>query len=190
MKQILKSTAAALVGVGALALLAAPSFAASDQSATKAGAPVQLAHMGQAQGGSQGTGQPCSMGMMAPGAGGQGMMAPGYGHGSGYSMDRQRMMGPQGMMRPDMGAQSKMGLGFGKRPGLGSQVVPSKDLTADDVRHFLDHRLEMHGNKRLKVGEVKEADDDNIVAHITTVDGSLVERLEVDRHSGKMRHIE
>ena len=83
-----------------------------------------------------------------------------------------------------------MGPGFSKGPGLGSQVVPSKDLSSDDVRHFLEHRLEMQGNKRLTLGEVKEADDDKIVADITTVDGSLVERLEVDRHTGQMQHVE
>jgi hypothetical protein len=64
------------------------------------------------------------------------------------------------------------------------------DLTADDVRHFFEHRLEMHGNKRIEVGEVKEADDDKIVADITTIDDSLVQRLEVDRHTGQMRDIE
>ena len=196
MKQIRKSTAAAIVGLGALALLATPSFAASDQSATKAGAPVQLAHMGQGQGGSQWTGQPCPMGMMgqgmmAPGMGGQGMMGPGM---MGPGMMGPGMMGPgqrgQGMMSPGTGGRGMMGPGFGKGPGLGGQVVPSRDLTADDVRHFLDHRLEMHGNKRLKVGEVREADDDKVVADITTVDGSLVQRLEVDRHTGTMRHVE
>ena len=48
----------------------------------------------------------------------------------------------------------------------------------------------MHANKRLKVGEVKQAGDDKIVADITTVDGSLVQRLEVDRHTGQMQHVE
>ena len=170
MRQIRTSAAAAIVGLGALALLATPSFAASDQSATNAGAPVQLAHMGPGQGG-QWRGQPCPMGMTGPG-----MMTPGTG-------------GP-GMMGPGTGGQGMMGPGYGKGPGLDNQVVPSKDLTADDVRHFLEHRLEMHGNKRLKVGEVKEAVDDKIVADITTVDGSLVQRLEVDRHTGKEKHVE
>ena len=104
-------------------------------------------------------------------------------------MGTQGMMGP-GMMGPGTGGQGMMAPGFGKGPGLGSQVVPSKDLTANDVRHFLEHRLEMHGNKRLKVGEVKEADEDKIVADITTVDGSLVQRLEVDRHTGRTQHAE
>ena len=170
MRQIRTSAAAAIVGWGVLALLATPSFAASDQSTTKARAPVQLAHMGQGHGG-QWRGKPCPMGMTGPG-----MMTPGTG-------------GP-GMMGPGTGGQGMMGPGYGKGPGLDNQVVPSKDLTADDVRHFLEHRLEMHGNKRLKVGEVKEAVDDKIVADITTVDGSLVQRLEVDRHTGKEKHVE
>ena len=170
MRQIRTSAAAAIVGLGALALLATPSFAAGDESATKAGGPVQLAHMGQGQGG-QWRGQPCPMGMTGPGT-----TAPG--------------MSGQGMMAPGTGGQGMMGPGFGKGLGLDSQVVPSKDLTADDVRHFLEHRLEMHGNKHLEVGEVKEADDDKIVADITTVDGSLVQRLEVDRHTAQMRDIE
>ena len=159
-----------MIGLGALALLATPGLAASDQSVTNAGAPVQVVHMGQ------------DRGKMGPGMGTQGMMAP------------QGKMGPgkmgSGMMGPDTGGHGMMGPGFGNGQGLGSQVVPSKDLTADDVRHFLDHRLEMHGNKRLMVGEVKEADEDKIVADITTVDGSLVQRLEVDRHTGKMKHVE
>ena len=111
-------------------------------------------------------------GMMGSGAGGQGMMGSGP--------------GSQGMMGFGAGGQGMMGYG----PGLGSQVVPSKDLSSEDVRHFLDHRLEMQGNKRLTLGEVKEADDDKIVADITTVDGALVERLEVDRHTGRMQHVE
>ena len=33
-------------------------------------------------------------------------------------------------------------------------------------------------------------DDDKIVADITTADGSLIQRLEVDRYTGQMRDIE
>ncbi len=170
MRQIRTSATAAIAGLAALALLATPSLAGGNHGAMNAGAPVQLAHMGQGQGSAQ-TGQPCPMGMM-----GQDMMG-------------RDMMGP-GMMGPGTGGQGMTGPGFGKGPGLDNQVVPSQDLTADDVRQFLEHRLEMHANKRLKVGEVKKADDDKIVADITTVDGSLVQRLEVDRHTGQMQHVE
>jgi hypothetical protein len=180
MKPIRMLTTTAIIGWGALAFLAAPSFAASNQGATKAHAPVQLAHMSQGQGGT-GSGHPCPSGKMEPGygmghgSGGQGMMAPRYG------------MGPQmhqGMMGQGMMGQGKMA------PGSRDAVVPIEDLSADDVRHFLEHRLAMQGNKRLKVADVKEADDDKIVADITTVDGSLVERLEVDRHTGQMKQVE
>jgi hypothetical protein len=181
MRKIRKSTAAAIVGVGALALLATPSFAAGGHSATKTAAPVQLAHMGQGQ--SDGSSrQPCPMGPKGQAMMGSGMMSPGM---MGPGMIGPGMMGP-GMIGHGTAGQSMMGPRF----GLESRVVPSKDLTAEDVRHFLEHRLEMYGNKRLKVGEVKEADNDKIVADVTTVDDSLVQRLEVDRHSGRMRHVD
>jgi hypothetical protein len=47
----------------------------------------------------------------------------------------------------------------------------------------------MQGNERLKVGDVTRTDDDTIVAEIVTVDDSLVQRLEIDRHSGRMQRI-
>jgi hypothetical protein len=105
------------------------------------------------------------MGMMGPGMMGPGMMGQG-------------MMGP-GMMGPGMMGQ-----------GCGNRVVSNQDLSTDDVRHFFEHRLERQGNKRLTLGEVTEADDDTIVVDITTVDGSLVQRLEVDRHTGQMTQVD
>lgn len=190
MAHLRESTLAAVAGFGVAVLLATPSFAAGGHGAEAAAAPVQLAHMSQGQSG-QGNAQPCPMGMMGrgmmtPGTTGQGMMGSGM-MGGGMKPG----MGGQGMPGPGMrGQQGMTGPGFGTVPGLGEQVMPSKHLTADDVRHFLEHRLEMHGNKRLQVGEVQEADEDRIVADITTVDGSLVQRLEVDRHTGQMRHAE
>jgi len=113
--------------------------------------------------------------MMGPGMMGQGycmgpgMMGPGYGYGQGYGM------GP-GMM----------GQGY----GMGSATMPEKDLSADDVRARLDRSLSWHGNKRIKVGEVKDVDDDTISADIVTQDGSLVQRFMVNRHTGQMQQIE
>lgn len=189
MRQYRKSTVAAIAGLGALTLLTAPVFAAGDHSAETAKAPVQFAHM--SQGGAR-TSQPCSPAMMGPGYG----MRPGIG---GHGMMGSRMMGPgmmgPGMMDPGTHGQYMMGPGYGMgygmmRPGSSLQVVPGTDLSADDVRHFLEHRLEWHGNKRVKVGDVKETDDSTIVAEIVTVDGSLVQRLKVDRHTGAMQQAE
>jgi hypothetical protein len=47
--------------------------------------------------------------------------------------------------------------------------------------------LAWHGNDRLQIGEVTEQDEDTIMADIETVDGSLVQRLAVDRQTGQMR---
>lgn len=162
MRQIRKSTVLALLGLGALVLTAEPSFAAGEHSSVKLAPGTQIAHMGEDRG-SQRANQPCSTNMMMPGQMGQGMMGQGQ-------------MG-QGMMTPE----------YGDRSNLDNRVVPSRDLGVDDVRHFLEHRLEMQGNKRLKLGEVKEVDGDKIAADIITLDGSLVQRLEVDRHGGQMR---
>ena len=52
------------------------------------------------------------------------------------------------------------------------------------MRHHFEHRVARRGNKRLKVGEVKQIDDNTITADIVTVDDSLVPRLRVDLHSG------
>jgi hypothetical protein len=40
------------------------------------------------------------------------------------------------------------------------------------------------------VGKVEEKDGDTFVAEIVTKDGSLVQRLEVDRHRGSMRPVQ
>jgi hypothetical protein len=119
-------------------------------------------------------------GMMNQGQQGQGMM------GGMMNMMRQHMMGQgQGMMnRGTMGSNSGMGMGFG------GQVIVNKDLSTDDVSHFLGHRLEAQGNERLTLGDVTEVDENKITADINTVDGSLVQRLEIDRHSGMMQHMQ
>ena len=177
MRQIRTSAAAAIVGLGALALLATPSFAASDQSATKAGAPVQLAHMGQV-GGWTGHAGPMGHGMhhgtddhMGHGIG------QGTGHGTGHGMGQ------------GTGHGTMMGSAHGVAPCPGSAAVIDEDIDTDVVRSWLDRSLVAHGNKRLKVGDVKATDDDTIVAEIVTIDGSLVQRLEVDRQTGRMQQV-
>ncbi len=93
------------------------------------------------------------------------------------------MMG-HGMMGQGMGGQGKMA------PGMGPWVVPIKHLSTDEVRHFLEHRLDGQGYKRLKVGSVEEKDNGTISAEIVSVEGSLVQRLEVDRHTGLIMQVE
>ncbi len=129
-------------------------------------------HQGYGMG--PGPGYHMGQGMMGGGYGGHhmghGMMGPGYRMGPGYHMGPSRGMGP-GMMGP----------GYGMR-----QALPS-DLSADQVRHMLEHQLAWQGNPNIKLGKVEEKDDDTIVAEIVTNDGSLVDRFEIDRHTGQTR---
>ena len=102
----------------------------------------------------------------------------GMGHGYGYGMAPH----PRYHMGPGM-----MGPGYGMGHGYGMHRALPRDLTTDDVRHMLGHQLEWQGNPNLKLGKVEEKDEDTIVAEIVTNDGSLVDRFEVDRHTGRMR---
>lgn len=118
-------------------------------------------------------------GMMGPGMQGQGMMGPGMGYGMmgpGYDNDQDAM--PMG---PGMRGQ---GMGQGMGPGM---QQPQRDLSADDVKRAMERQLAWQGNPHLKLGKVEEKDGDTIVAEVVTQDGSLVERYEVDRHTGGMR---
>jgi hypothetical protein len=104
-------------------------------------------------------------------------------------MQRDMMPGMMDMMgnpRPGMARRdmAQMGGDGGSADLTYGVVKPAMHLSTADVRHFLEHRLESHGNPRLAVGEVTEAGEDAITADIVTADGSLVERLSVDRHSG------
>jgi len=109
-----------------------------------------------------------------------------------------RMMGPDAgeeMMGPGTGM---MGAGAGRGmagPGAGmmppdAETLRERDLGVDEARAILEHRLEHRGNDRLRVGKVEARDDDVIVAESETVDGSLVERYAIDRHTGRMQRSE
>ncbi len=176
-KNLTITVAAAALIAGLLASLAL--YAAENAPASQG----SMMQPGQMMGGQMLAGQmmggQMQPGMMQGGQGGMGMM--------GGQMQPRQMKGGQmqpGMMnKMNMMGQGMMGHDFGAR------VVPSKHLSVEDVRHFLEHRLARRGNKRLKVGEVKE-EDDAIIADIVTVDDSLVERLRVDRHTGRIEHVD
>ena len=101
---------------------------------------------------------------------------------AGHRVDHMR----GGVMTPNL-ATDMMGQGM---MGLGSDgEYLDSDLSIDDVKAILEHRLSHHGNSRLRVGAVNESDEDTIVAEVETVDGSLVERFAVDRHTGRMQRV-
>ena len=149
----------------------------------------------------QGAGGPGMM--MGQGMRGQGMRGrdmrghedPGF---MGRHMMDQYPMGRHMMGHGDMGrhmmAPGSRGHGFWGQGSLGPRhgwpIPAARDLTADDVRERLDRQLAWLGNPRLKLGTVSETDEDKIIAEIVTQDGSLVQRLEVDRHSGALRQVQ
>jgi hypothetical protein len=160
--------------------------------------PGMKAHTGPGMTGSgsmMGHGSMTGHGMMGSGMMGHGSMTghrmmghrPMMGHGS---MTGHRMMG-SGMMGSGMMGHGMRGGGYGHGSAYGESAIQvDQDLSADDVRAQIERSLKWHGNERLKVGEVKELDDDTIVAEIVTLDDSLVDRLKVDRHTGSMDRIE
>ena len=125
---------------------------------------------GQGMGPGQGYGMgPGMMQGYGPGWGGGPGMMQGWGQGQGYGM------GP-GMMQ-----------GWG--PGMMGGTI-DRNLSADDVRANLERWLAWRGNPRLKVGEVKEDNKDAITASIVTKqESAVVDKFQVDRHTGAMQRV-
>jgi len=131
-----------------------------------------------------------SQGMMSQGMMPQGMMGPGM-MGPGYGGDRDDMpMRGQGMPGPGMGNQG-MAAGMGNQAMRGGMMMQpaAGSVSVEDVTRLLQRRLDWQGNPHVKLGKVEEQDAETILAEIVTQDGSLVERLEVDRRSGWMRMV-
>jgi hypothetical protein len=127
-------------------------------------------------------------GMMGPGYGygygmmGPGMMGPGYGYGHG-------MMGP-GMMGPGWGyGPGMMGRDWGRGPQYGPQYQqPRKPLEEKDVKGMLENYLRSTRNPNLKLGSIEDKGS-YFEAEIVTKDGSLADKIAVDKTTGWMRSI-
>jgi hypothetical protein len=107
------------------------------------------------------------MGGYGPGYG-PGMMGGGYGPGWG-------MMG---------GGYGQQGYGYGPGMMYGQGYANQGDmkLTVSQVKNYLKQMIR---NPNLSVGDIKEKDADTIVADIVTKQGgSLVQRLDFNRHNG------
>jgi len=102
----------------------------------------------------------------------------GPGYGMGYGM---RGNGPR------FGHHRGYGQGFGMGLMGGGRWNTDKDLSVEQVKDILEGKIAMHGNDNLKVGKVEAKDDNTAIAEIVTKDGSLVQTLEVDRNTGRMR---
>ncbi|OHC78919.1 MAG: hypothetical protein A3G18_02480 [Rhodospirillales bacterium RIFCSPLOWO2_12_FULL_58_28] len=102
----------------------------------------------------------------------------GYGHG-GYGMHGQ-----------GMGYGHGPGMGYGYGPGANpdcpwGQTSVDRKLTVDDVTKDFERSLVARGNPNVKLGAVTEKDDKTIIVTIVTKDNSLVNKIEVDRATGR-----
>lgn len=156
----------------------------------------------------------CMPGCIVPPMPGQGMMNQGQMPMAGQGMmgsgmmnqDQMPMAGPgtmgTGMMHEEHMAMMGMAMMHQEHmammndaatmaPGMGHFLA--RDLTVDDARHIMEHRLVAFGLPNLKVETVEETDDDTIdtiIVDVVTKDGVLVQRLSVDRHTGHAVPIE
>ena len=124
------------------------------------------------------------------------VVKPAIAHGpesQGSGLGQMPMMG-QGMV--GQGHMPMMGQGMtGQMPMMGGcgygQMQPlRRDLTTDEVKHMMEHRVDWAGNPNLKVGKITEKDTDTIITEIVTKDGSLVRKIEVDLHTGRMQAVQ
>ncbi|MGE0279064.1 MAG: hypothetical protein AB7P20_00410 [Rhizobiaceae bacterium] len=137
---------------------------------------------------------PTSGGMM-----GRGMMGPGMMDGNDYpmygGMGGRGTMGP-GMMGRGMIGRRMMGQGmmdgydypmYGGMMGGSGRVQPTYNLTTSDVTNYFNSWIKAQSNPNIKLGSVSEKDSEIITAEVVTKEGSLVERFNVDRHTGMVQ---
>jgi hypothetical protein len=115
-------------------------------------------------------------------------MGPGGGYGMGPPMMGPGMIGPHmrghGWMGPGM-----MGPGYGPQygPQYGYQQ-PQKPMEEKDAKAILENYLASLRNPNLKLGKVKEKGN-AFEGEIVTKDGSLVDKILVDKYTGWMRSV-
>lgn len=101
-----------------------------------------------------------------------------YGYGKGPGMHGYGM-GP-GMMGPyDYRYDEPRGPNYGQ---------PRETLNEEDAKTRIENMLEYSRNPNLKVGKIEDKGD-YFEVEITTKDGSLVDKLLVDKDTGRMRSV-
>ena len=115
---------------------------------------------------------------------GRGHMAPGMmgGGGPGYSHMGPGMMG-QGSMGPGM-MGGATGPGTSGCPGMSQQLASTGPITKEQVTARVQNHLTAMGNPNLKLGTVNETPT-QIEVEIVTKDNSLVEKIQVDKTTGR-----
>ncbi|WP_027371026.1 hypothetical protein [Desulfovermiculus halophilus] len=145
--------------------------------------------LAQQQGAGQGQGySPQGQGWFCPWCGQNGPQGQGMGPGMMQGQGRMRG-GQQGMNQGCPYNQQGMQRGWARGqygPQTGQQQQPAQPLQADQARQLAENYVA--GNPNLKVGEVTENDEQGaFVATIVTQDGSLVEKVLIDKETGWMK---
>ncbi len=111
---------------------------------------------------------------------GQGRMHRGYGRGMGPGMMHR------GYDRGWGGGPGMMGPGYGRdRRRYGGQTEP---LNQNQARLLVENYLRNRRNPNLKVGKISD-EEEVFEATILTKEGSLVDRLEIDKETGYFRSV-
>lgn len=145
-----------------------------------------------------GTSAPGMMGMMGGMAGqgaSQGGMGPGMmGQGQMPMTGGMAFMGTAQGGMPCVTGASPMGsgsmMGVGPAALYGMPRKPQAEIDPAKAKTMVEGMLDWHGNPRLKLGEVRETDLGEVVVDILTQEGSLVQRLAIDRRTGAVRHVD
>ncbi len=103
-----------------------------------------------------------------------------------------RMCGMHGgmMMNRGMMHQGGMMYGRGMMHGGGQHGMnkAGQQISEQQAKMMVEHYLQMKGNPNLKLGKLTDQKD-YFVAEITTKDGSLVEKFQIDKNTGWFRSI-
>ena len=142
--------------------------------------------------------QPAESATQAPApAGCPGMKSmPVKGHGKGYGpgcgMKQKAGCGRMAARAAEgCGMKQKRGCGMARGCGMmgsGCGMKPASPLTLDDARTMVESRLAFKRNPNLKMGDITDQGD-SFEAEILTKDGSLVDKLVINKAMGWMRSI-
>lgn len=114
----------------------------------------------------------------------------GGGASGGWGCPGAQYTGPGYGMGPGMMGGGMMGPGMtGPAYGYGPQYQqPQRPLTEQEAKAIIENYLRATRNPNLKLGKLKE-EANFIEAEITTKDGSLVDKILVDKYTGWTRSV-
>jgi hypothetical protein len=112
------------------------------------------------------------------------------GPGGGYNVGPGYGMGP-GMMGPGYGMGPGMmyrGWGYGRQSGPQYQQ-PQRPMSEKDAKAILENYLKSTRNPNLKLGKIEDKGSAFQGDIVTAKDGSLVDKILIDKYTGWMRSV-